>query len=77
MTSTQQQTGTHDAVYDLVSVLYHSLQGAENYAQYASDAGGDQELAQFFQQTLDEERQRAEKAKQLLHRCFMRDNVPS
>lgn len=45
-----QATGTHDATYNLVSVLYHALQGAETYQQYIRDAeqGGDQELVQFF-----------------------------
>jgi hypothetical protein len=38
-------TGTKDATYNLVSVLYHALQGADLYEQYASDAGGDQDLA--------------------------------
>lgn len=32
-------TGTKDATYNLVSVLYHALQGADLYEQYASDAG--------------------------------------
>ena len=30
--------GTGDATYDLVSVLYHSLQGAETYEFFESDA---------------------------------------
>ena len=44
------KTGTKDPTYDLVSVLYHALQGADLYVQYASDAGSDQELAAFFQE---------------------------
>jgi rubrerythrin len=59
-------TGTQDATYNLISVLYHALQGAETYAQYASDAGGDQDLASFFQEVQQQEQQRAERAKQLL-----------
>ena len=31
-------TGTPDPVYDLISVAYHALQGAETYEQYAEDA---------------------------------------
>ena len=31
-------TGTRDVIYDLVSVLYHALQGAETYDQYIKDA---------------------------------------
>jgi hypothetical protein len=59
-------TGTKDATYNLISVLYHALQGAETYAQYASDAGSDQDLASFFQEVQQQEQQRADRAKQLL-----------
>ncbi len=59
-------TGTQDATYNLISVLYHALQGAETYAQYASDAGSDQDLASFFQEVQQQEQQRADRAKQLL-----------
>ena len=59
-------TGTKDATYNLVSVLYHALQGAETYAQYASDAGSDQDLASFFREVQQQEQQRADRAKQLL-----------
>ena len=31
-------TGTRDAVYDLVSIIYHALQGAETYGMYIADA---------------------------------------
>ena len=31
-------TGTRDEHYDLVSVLYHALHGAENCDIYATDA---------------------------------------
>lgn len=34
-------TGTRDETYDLVSILYHALQGAETYDQYIQDAQGD------------------------------------
>jgi hypothetical protein len=61
-------TGTRDVTYNLVSVLYHALQGAETYDQYISDAEqrGDQDLAQFFRKAKEEDRQRADQAKQLL-----------
>ena len=68
MASDEQTTGTGDVTYDLVSVLYHALQGAELYEDYASDAqeAGDQELAQFFGEVQQEERRRAERARQFL-----------
>jgi hypothetical protein len=59
-------TGTKDTNYNLVSVLYHALQGADLYEQYASDAGSDQDLAAFFREAQQQEKQRADRAKQLL-----------
>jgi len=59
-------TGTNNSTYNLVSVLYHALQGADLYEQYASDAGSDQDLASFFREVQQQEKQRADRAKQLL-----------
>jgi rubrerythrin len=61
-------TGTRDETYDLVSILYHALQGAETYDQYVRDAEqrGDTDLARFFQDAKAEDQRRAERAKQLL-----------
>ena len=66
MASNDQTSGTDDATYNLVSVLYHALQGAELYEEYASDAEADQELATFFQEVRQQEQQRATRAKALL-----------
>lgn len=62
------RTGASDPTYDLVSILYHCLESAYTCEQYVQDAQGDQELAQFFQQCVQSNRQGAEKAKQLLAR---------
>jgi hypothetical protein len=61
-------TGTPDEHYNLVSVLYHSLKGAQIYAQYVQDAeeAGDTQLASFLRQVQGEEQGRAERAKSLL-----------
>jgi hypothetical protein len=61
-------TGTRDITYDLVSVIYHSLQGAETTAMFIADAEqeGNQEISQFFNETKQEYERRAERAKQLL-----------
>jgi len=63
-------TGTRDTTYNLVSVIYHSLQGAETYDQYISDAegSGDQELTQFLRDARDQCVRCAEEGKQLLAR---------
>ncbi len=70
MTTGENVTGVRDEHYNLVSILYHALQGAETYDTYISDAegAGDQELAQFFRQVQEEERQRVARAKELLGR---------
>ena len=59
-------TGTKDKNYNLTSVLYHALQGGENYDSYISDAEGDDELVQFFKDVQQEEKNRADRAKKLL-----------
>ena len=61
-------TGTQDTTYNLLSVVYHALQGAETYEQYINDAEqqGDTELAQFFRDVRDENTTRADRGKQLL-----------
>ncbi|MDQ3653197.1 MAG: hypothetical protein M3458_23525 [Acidobacteriota bacterium] len=68
MADSQGNTGTQDVHYNLVSILYHALQGAETYEQYINDArqGGNQEVAQFFSEVKEENKRRADRAKQLL-----------
>jgi hypothetical protein len=63
-----QQTGTANEVYDMVSVLYHALKGAQTYGEYSKDAqqSGNSELAQFFQQCQQEDIRRADRAKQMM-----------
>jgi len=68
MAVSQGNTGTQDVHYNLVSILYHALQGAETYEQYINDArqGGNQEVAEFFSEVKEENKRRADRAKQLL-----------
>ena len=66
-------TGTRDDTYDVISVLYHALQGVENCELFAEDASGDQELRQFFDRACDQQRQLADEAKRLLQDRLMRD----
>src|SRR2546421_6062163 len=63
-------THTPNPQYDLVSVLYHALEGAQTTDIYVKDAEkeGDQELAQFFRQVQQEQTMCADRAKQLLAR---------
>lgn len=79
MTNETGNTGTGDVTYNLVSILYHALQGAETYDQYIKDAqeGGDQDLAQFFREVKEQNMQRAERAKQFLGRRLSQDQDQS
>jgi hypothetical protein len=64
----QGQTGETDENYNLISVLYHALQGAETISQYLRDAqqADDEELVTFFEETKSAYVERANEAKQLL-----------
>lgn len=64
----EKATGTRDEHYDIVSVLYHTLQECETIQRYIDDARekGDTELAGFFEGVQVDDRKRAERAKQLL-----------
>ncbi len=65
---TQCNTGTKNEQYDLISVIYHTLECAVTYEQYIEDAkeAGDDELIKFFEELQSNSCQMAEKAKQLL-----------
>ena len=69
MSNGAQVTGTRDEHYNIVSVLYHVLQAADLYQRYIDDAkqAGDEELADFFTQIQEQDRHRAERAKELLN----------
>ncbi|HEX8320047.1 MAG TPA: hypothetical protein VGB24_02060 [Longimicrobium sp.] len=69
MSDSTGNTGTGDLTYNLVSILFHALQGAETYDQYIRDAEeeGDSNLAEFFRSVKQENSARADRAKVLLH----------
>ena len=64
----ERTTGTRDEHYDLISVLYHALHGADNCDHYALDAeaSGDERLAAFFREAQGAQMLLAERAKELL-----------
>jgi hypothetical protein len=64
--SDQHATGTSDPTYNVISVVYHALQGAETIQKYLDDAGTDEELRTFFEQVQQGYRRAADKGKQLL-----------
>jgi putative heme degradation protein len=55
-----------DVVYDLVSIQYHALKGAELHDKYMQDAHDHAEVAEFIQQIREEDQQRAERCHELL-----------
>jgi hypothetical protein len=68
--STAQGTGTPDATYHLVSVLYHALQGADTSRRSIQDAEqtGNEELVQFFQAAQAWQQHLATQAQEMLTR---------
>ncbi len=64
--SDQQATGTTDPTYNIISVVYHALQGAETIQMYLDDSGTDDELRTFFQQVQQGYRRAADMGKRLL-----------
>lgn len=68
MGSAEQTTGVKDKTYNVVSVLYHALQGSETAMQYLQDARqeGDQQLVQFFEAVQECQRHLAMRAKDML-----------
>ena len=63
-----QAISTRDVTYDLISVAYHALQGAETASTYIEDAEneGDQALADFFRRVQQQYREAANEVRQLL-----------
>jgi hypothetical protein len=61
---------TMDKDYNLISVLYHALQGVETCQRYCQDAQreGSPEVAQFMEQLQQQQQQIAQRAKELLLR---------
>jgi hypothetical protein len=64
----ERTTGTKDEHYNLISVLYHALHGADNCDHYAMDAEAsrDERLAAFFREAQAAQVQIAERGKELL-----------
>lgn len=62
------ETGTQNTTYNLISLVYHALQGAETYLMYEQDAeqAGETEIAEFFREAISRNRDLADRAKQYL-----------
>lgn len=64
--SDQQATGTSDPAYDIISVVYHALQGAETIQKYLDDASTEEELRRYFEQVQQGYRRAVDMGKPLL-----------
>jgi hypothetical protein len=64
--SDQQATGTSDPTYNVISVVYHALQGAETIQKYLDDVGPEKELRDYFTSVQQGYRRAADMGKQLL-----------
>ncbi|MFL6765292.1 MAG: hypothetical protein ACJ8FO_08875 [Sphingomicrobium sp.] len=69
-----QQTGTRNETYDVIAILYHALQGAENCQTYLNDAK-DGQVRDFVQQALQSQRQLADQGKQVLQQLLQKDTA--
>ena len=75
MQGTMEQTP--DTTYNLISVMYHTLQGCQTYEQYAQDAeqAGHPDVAQFFRDTGREFERCAQRGQQLLAQCLQQGQM--
>jgi hypothetical protein len=55
-----------DVVYDLISVQYHALNGAQLYEKFISDAEGHSDVQDFFRQVQQQDNERAQRCHDLL-----------
>lgn len=68
-----QGTGTRNETYDVISVLYHALQGAEQCQIYMNDAK-EGEARDFLQHAMQTQRQLADKGKKVLENCLQKSS---
>ncbi|MBA3377528.1 MAG: hypothetical protein H0T93_01460, partial [Chloroflexia bacterium] len=63
-----QQASTTDTTYNLISVIYHALQAVDTFHTYLRDTEetGDTELTGLLQSAIQQQRDLAAQAKELL-----------
>ncbi len=61
-----EHTPADDIVYDLVSIQYHALKGAEVYDKYIEDAHEHENVVEFIKQVKEEDANRAVRCHELL-----------
>ena len=68
-------TVADDIVYDLISIQYHALKGAEVYDRYIEDAHDHEDVVEFVRQVRDEDNRRAQRAHALLKELTKGDDI--
>ncbi|HEV2809643.1 MAG TPA: hypothetical protein VGV93_04490 [Acidimicrobiales bacterium] len=61
-----EHTTADNIVYDLISIQYHALKGAEVYDRYIEDAHEHTDVVDFIRQVKEQDDQRAQQAHELL-----------
>ena len=61
-----EHTPADDIVYDLISIQYHALKGAEVYDKYIEDAHEHDDVAEFIRQVKEQDAERAVRCHELL-----------
>lgn len=59
-------TPADDVVYDLVSIQYHALQGAQVTDKYIEDAADHDDVRSFFEEVAQQDADRARRCHELL-----------
>lgn len=71
------ETGFDDVTFDLISLQYHCLKAGHDYGQYVRDArnAGRDEIADFFEQVMADDSQRAHRCHEFLTELGGTDNT--
>ena len=62
-----EHTVADNIVYNLISIQYHALKGAEVYGQYLEDAHDHEDVTEFIRQVQEEDSRRAIRCHELLY----------
>ena len=70
-----EHTVADDIVYNLISIQYHALKGAEVYDRYIEDAHNHDDVVTFIKEVRDQDNQRAQRAHDLLRDLTKGDGI--
>ena len=70
-----EHTVADDIVYNLISIQYHALKGAEVYDRYVDDAHEHEDVVAFIRQVKDQDNERALRAHELLRQLTKESGI--